>query len=63
LVALVSGAVLEGGTGKDEFRGSTGRTFINARDGRPGDRITCLSSMNKVLADAGDVISGPCTVL
>lgn len=63
LVSQTSGAVLEGGPGRDRFQGSMGSTFINARDGKPGDRITCLSSANKVFADAGDVISGPCTVM
>ncbi len=62
LIARVSGAMLEGGPGRDHFRGSTGRTFINALDGQPGDRITCLSSRNEVLADKGDILSGPCTL-
>lgn len=62
LIARAAGAVLEGGPGRDQFRGSTGKTFINARDGQPGDRITCRSSRNEVLADRGDVLSGPCTL-
>lgn len=62
LVARAAGAVLEGGPGRDNFRGFAGQTFINARDGQPGDRITCLSSRNEVVADKGDILSGPCTL-
>jgi hypothetical protein len=63
LVSLVSGAVLEGGPGADRFTGADGDTLINARDGKPGDRITCMSTLNKVLIDEGDLLIGPCTVL
>jgi hypothetical protein len=54
--------MLEGGPGNDTFFGGSGNTYINARDGKGGDVITCTSSKNIVIADAGDKISGPCTI-
>ena len=55
--------LLVGGIGRDVLVGGTADTLINARDGKGGDRIICRSSANRVLLDAGDVTTGPCTVI
>lgn len=57
------GALLVGGPGRDAFTTGTGRVYVNARDGRGGDAVTCGSSRTQVLADPGDMLSGPCTVV
>lgn len=57
------GAILDGGAGLDDFRAGKGLVFINARDGRGGDTVTCTSPQNKVMADRGDILRGPCTVI
>jgi hypothetical protein len=64
LVALGSGrSLLIGGPGRDVMVGGSGATHINAMDGRPGDRVVCRSSKNRVMADAGDTIVGPCQMV
>jgi len=55
--------LLVGGIGRDLLVGGTADTLINARDGKGGDRVICRSSANRVLLDAGDVTTGPCTVI
>ena len=40
--------------------GSFGAGYLNAQDGRGGDVIVCRSAQTRVLADPGDVITGPC---
>ena len=55
--------LLWGGPGPDTLVGGPGNTLINAKDGQGGDRIICRSSANRVLLDAGDVTTGPCTVI
>ncbi|MGI9187975.1 MAG: hypothetical protein ACR2J9_10765, partial [Gaiellales bacterium] len=52
--------LLVGGEGRDTLTGSSGPDFINAHDGRGGDIITCRSATTRVIADTGDIISGPC---
>lgn len=52
--------VLVGGFGRDSITSSFGPDLINARDGRPGDVVTCRNPRVRVMADAGDVVSGPC---
>lgn len=62
--ARTGGAVLiNGGPGRDTLIGARGKTLINAVDGRGGDRVICRSSQNRVRADAGDTLVGPCTVV
>lgn len=56
------GALLIGGLGRDTFSTGAGRVYVNARDGRGDDVVTCGSSRTKVLADPGDVLNGPCSV-
>ena len=34
--------------------------LINARDGHGGDVVTCRNPAVRVMADAGDVVTGPC---
>jgi hypothetical protein len=64
LEATTSGDVLlVGGLGRDTLIGARGATRINARDGMPGDRVTCRSDRNRVRIDAGDTVEGPCTVV
>lgn len=53
-------SLLIGGPGRDHLIGGYGATRINALDGKGQDRISCKSSQNEVLADKGDLISGPC---
>jgi DNA-binding beta-propeller fold protein YncE len=52
--------LLVGGPGRDRLIGARGRTLINAIDGSGGDTVICHSSRNRVAADAGDRIVGPC---
>ncbi len=52
--------VLVGGIGRDSITSSFGPDLINARDGRPGDVVTCRNPRVRVMADTGDVVSGPC---
>ncbi|MFM8410146.1 MAG: hypothetical protein ACKOCT_07695, partial [Alphaproteobacteria bacterium] len=54
-------ALIIGGPGRDQLVGGPGTTFINAMDGVGGDRVTCNSAQNRVMADDGDVMTGPCT--
>lgn len=54
-------SLLIGGPGKDTLIGGSGLTRINALDGRPGDKIVCKAPENLVMADEGDIITGPCT--
>ncbi len=62
--ARTGGAVLiNGGPGRDTLIGARGTTLINAVDGRGGDRVVCRSPKNRVRADAGDTLVGPCTVV
>lgn len=56
-------ALLNGGAGRDTFEAGDGVVFINAKDGRGGDTIQCTSAKNQYLADAGDIVRGPCTPL
>ncbi len=51
---------LEGGEGVDRLIGSVGNTHLDARDGQPGDQVTCIGSKNIALVDEGDVVTGPC---
>ncbi|MGI9186592.1 MAG: Ig-like domain repeat protein [Gaiellales bacterium] len=61
LLATGSGRhLLVGGLGRDTMVGSFGPDVINARDGHGGDLVDCRSAQTRVLADAGDTISGPC---
>lgn len=62
--ARTGGAVLiNGGPGRDTLIGARGKTLINAVDGRGGDRVICRSPENRVRADVGDTLVGPCTVV
>jgi hypothetical protein len=64
LVAIGPGRkLLWGGEGPDTLVGGPGATLINAQDGRGGDRVICRSSSNRVMLDAGDSTTGPCTVV
>lgn len=63
LSASGSGDLLVGGLGKDILRGSSKATRINALDGSGADVVFCGSARNRVVADAGDRIIGPCRVL
>lgn len=56
-------ALLVGGAGRDTFTAGKGVVFINARDGSAGDVIRCASSKNRYVADKGDIIEGPCTLI
>jgi Ca2+-binding RTX toxin-like protein len=56
-------SLIIGGPGRDSLTGGPGRTIINAQDGRPGDVVTCTSSLNEVYKDKGDILSGPCTII
>lgn len=57
----VSEALIIGGRGKDTLIGGKGLTRINALDGKPGDKILCKTDKSLVMADEGDIITGPCT--
>ena len=64
LIALGSArSLLIGGRGPDMLVGGPGATYINAMDGSAGDRVRCRSAKNRVLADPGDILTGPCEVL
>jgi hypothetical protein len=45
-----------GDGGNDTLIGSTGRTFINAQNGRGGDTIICRSPLNEIVFDFGDTL-------
>lgn len=60
ITAEVAGSLIVGGAGRDVLVGSRGKTSINALDGRGGDTVICRSARNKVLADPGDKLTGPC---
>jgi hypothetical protein len=61
LIATGSGRhLLVGGLGRDTLVGSFGPDVINARDGHGGDLVDCRSAQTRVVADANDMISGPC---
>jgi hypothetical protein len=61
IVAVGTGRhLLIGGEGRDTMVGSFGADLINARDGHGGDLVDCRSAQTRVIADANDVISGPC---
>ncbi|MGI9186589.1 MAG: hypothetical protein ACR2J9_03550, partial [Gaiellales bacterium] len=55
-----SALLLVGGLGNDTLIGPYGSALINAYDGKGGDTVVCRSAMTRVMADAGDSISGPC---
>lgn len=57
------GALLVGGAGRDNFTTGAGRVYVNARDGRGGDVVTCGSRKTVVLYDTGDRLFGPCSVI
>ena len=63
LSSTAASGLLNGGGGRDAFTTGSGEVRVNARDGRPGDTVTCGSAATKVLADKGDVLKGPCTVV
>jgi hypothetical protein len=52
--------LLIGGLGGDSITSSFGADLINVRDGEAHDTVTCRSASVRVMADAGDVVSGPC---
>lgn len=54
------GALLIGGPGKDVLVGGLAADRLNARDGSGGDQVRCTGTANRVLADAGDVVTGAC---
>ena len=58
-----NGALLIGGRGRDTFTTGAGRAYVNAVDGRGGDTVTCGSAKTRVLADPGDILAGPCTLV
>jgi hypothetical protein len=63
-VIMANGAdsLIIGGPGRDRLHGAPNAvTLINAKDGQGGDQVFCRSSKNKVMADEGDVLRGPCT--
>ena len=51
---------LEGGEGMDKLFGSVGNTHLDARDGKPGDQVTCIGHNNIALVDRGDLVTGNC---
>lgn len=63
LSATGSSGLLNGGGGRDTFSTGSGEIRVNARDGRPGDVVTCGSPATRVLADKGDILKGPCAVV
>ena len=52
--------LLIGGHGRDSITSSFNADLINARDGHGGDVVTCRNPAVRVMADAGDVVTGPC---
>lgn len=52
--------LLIGGLGHDSITSSFNADLINARDGHGGDVVTCRNPAVRVMADAGDVVTGPC---
>ena len=54
------GALLIGGSGDDQLTGGRGPDRLNALDGSGGDEVRCQGTSNRVLADVGDYVSGPC---
>lgn len=63
LSASGSGHLVIGGPGKDRVTTGSGSIDVNVKDGKGGDSVRCGSSRTRVLADAGDTLSGPCTKL
>ena len=63
LEARAARVLLIGGQGKDTFTTGAGLVLVDARDGHPGDVVTCGSSETRVRADVGDVLQGPCRVV
>ena len=64
-IEVISGnnTLIIGGPGRDILIGGFGPTRINARDGKPGDKIVCRSPENRVMLDVGDKTQGPCTLV
>ena len=64
-IEVISGinTLIIGGAGRDILIGGFGPTRINARDGKPGDKIVCRSPENKVMLEVGDKTQGPCTLV
>ena len=61
IIALGQGRhLLVGGAGEDTLVSSFGSDLINARDGHPGDVVACRNPGVRVIADAGDIVTGPC---
>ncbi len=52
--------VLVGGPGRDALDGGPGRDRLDARDGAPGDRLTCGSGRDRAQADRGDQVARDC---
>ncbi len=57
------GALLIGGPGNDLLIGGAGPDRLNALDGSGGDQVRCQGTTNRVLADSGDTVSGPCATV
>jgi Ca2+-binding RTX toxin-like protein len=55
--------LLKGGPGPDTLVGGTGPTYINAADGKGGDRVLCRTSQTRAIVDADDRVVGPCTIV
>ncbi|MCP4468486.1 MAG: hypothetical protein GY813_17280 [Halieaceae bacterium] len=53
-------ALLIGGPGPDTLISGKGPDRINARDGKPDDKVECRGSKTRVLADKGDKVTGNC---
>ena len=51
---------LVGGPGKDTLQGGPGADKLDARDGRPGDTVSCGSGSDLVKADRGDRVARDC---
>jgi hypothetical protein len=51
---------LIGGAGKDKLNGGAGNDKLDARDGAPGDRVTCGRGRDTVKADRGDRVARDC---
>ena len=51
---------LTGGTGADTFTGGGGKDYINSRDSRQSEKVSCGSGYDTVLADKRDAVSRDC---